>query len=106
MFPSKCQETYGLVVEESLAHGVPVVVSDQGALVERAATGGVVVTSLPLLGQVLHDLVEDRDRLARLRASVPRQLPTLADASARYREIYATALTMQRAPRPPFRAEP
>ena len=37
VFPSLCHETYGLVVEEALAHGVPVVVSSRGALPERAA---------------------------------------------------------------------
>ena len=106
VFPSKCQETYGLVVEEALAHGVPAVVSDQGALLERGASGGVVVTPLASLDQVLRDLVTDRDQLARLREAVPARLLTLADASVRYREIYANALTMRQPTNPPFEAGP
>ena len=88
VFPSKCQETYGLVVDEALAHGVPVLVSDQGALAERAGTGGVLVTSLALLAIALRTLVADRAALERLRASIPAELPTIALAAARYRAIY------------------
>lgn len=88
VFPSKCQETYGLVVDEALAHGVPVLVSDQGALAERAGTGGVLVTSLALLAITLRTLVADRAALERLRASIPAELPTIALAAARYRAIY------------------
>ena len=104
VFPSKCQETYGLVVEEALGHGVPAVVSDQGALAERGSSGGVVVTPLAALGEVLRELVTDRDQLARLRDAVPARLLTLADASDRYREIYANALTMRPSTNPPFEA--
>ncbi|MGE3175598.1 MAG: glycosyltransferase [Planctomycetota bacterium] len=91
VFPSKCQETYGLVVDEALARGVPAVVSDRGALHERGAGGGVEVTALPSLGRVVHDLVADRDRLARLRAAVPAALPTIAAAADRYLELYDDA---------------
>jgi glycosyltransferase involved in cell wall biosynthesis len=91
VFASKCQETYGLVVDEALARGVPVVVSDSGALAERAGTGGVVVTALPSLTAVVHDLARDRDRLQRLAAAVPKALPTIDDAAARYVELYRAA---------------
>lgn len=92
VFPSKCQETYGLVVDEALARGVPAIVSDNGALAERSATGGVVVTSLPRLAAVVHDLASDRDRLQRLAAAVPTTLPTVDAAAARYLELYDLAL--------------
>lgn len=92
VFPSKCQETYGLVVDEALAHGVPTVVSDLGALAERGATGGVVVSALPRLGSVLHDLAGDRRRLEALRAAVPTALPTIEQAAARFHELYRTTL--------------
>lgn len=43
--PSLCPESFGLVAAESMAHGVPVVVSNRGALPElvSASGGGVVV---------------------------------------------------------------
>jgi glycosyltransferase involved in cell wall biosynthesis len=96
VFPSKCQETYGLVVEEALAHGVPALVSDRGALSERAVLGGVVVSSLTDLRGSLHQICADRARLAKLRAAIPHQLPTIRTAAARYQEIYQQALAQYR----------
>lgn len=88
VFPSKCQETYGLVVDEALAHGVPTVVSDAGALRERAGTGGVVVTPIAQLASVLRQLVTSPDRLAALRDAIPASLPTIAASAARHLELY------------------
>ncbi len=89
VFPSKCQETYGLVVDEALAHGVPAVVSDQGALRERDGTGGVVVTPLSALASVLRELVTSPNRLAALRTAIPATLPTIAASADRHLELYA-----------------
>lgn len=88
VFPSKCQETYGLVVDEALAHGVPVVCSDFGALRERAGTGGVIVTPIAALADVLRGLVTSPARLAELRAAIPTSLPTIATSAARHLELY------------------
>src|SRR5262249_1658573 len=92
VFPSRCQETYGLVVDEALAHGVPALCSDGGALGERTATPGVVVAALPSLRAALHDLVSAPQALARLRAAIPGALPSAATAAARYQQLYARAL--------------
>jgi glycosyltransferase involved in cell wall biosynthesis len=89
VFPSKCQETYGLVVDEALAHGVPAVVSDAGALRERAGTGGVVVTPIGALANVLRELVGSPERLAALRARIPTELPTIAASARRHLELYS-----------------
>jgi glycosyltransferase involved in cell wall biosynthesis len=88
VFPSKCQETYGLVVDEALAHGVPVVCSDAGALAERRGRGGVVVTPLAGLSAALAELVGSPARLAALRAAIPADLPTIAASAARHLAIY------------------
>lgn len=88
VFPSKCQETYGLVVDEALAHGVPVVVSDQGALIERAALPGVIATPLAQLRAVLHDLGRSPGPLAALRARVPASMPTIAASAAFHFDLY------------------
>ena len=88
VFPSKCQETYGLVVDEALAHRVPVVVSNFGALAERNTTGVVVVTALKDLTAVLHELVASPERLATLRAAIPQQLPTIQASARRHLDLY------------------
>jgi glycosyltransferase involved in cell wall biosynthesis len=88
VFPSKCQETYGLVVDEALAHGVPVVCSDAGAFAERAGTGGVIVTPIAQLADVLRGLVTSPARLAELRAAIPTTLPTIAASAERHLELY------------------
>lgn len=91
VFPSKCQETYGLVVDEALARSVPCVVSDRGALVERARHGGVVVTPIEGLGQVLRQLAGDPQAIPGLRASVPPDLGSIDAAARRYVELYEQA---------------
>lgn len=88
VFPSKCQETYGLVVDEALARGVPVVVSDRGAFAERATAPGVVVAGLSRLAAALHDLAASPDRLERLAAAVPRELPTIAHSARAHLDHY------------------
>lgn len=88
VFPSLCQETYGLVVDEALAHGLPTVLSDRGAFAERATAPGVVVTPLDRLADVLHELVTCPARLQALRAAIPASLPTIATAAARHLELY------------------
>lgn len=88
VFPSKCQETYGLVVDEALAHGVPVVCSDAGALRERSASLGVLVTPIERLGLVLRDLLGSERSLAALRRQIPAKLPTIGDSADRHLELY------------------
>lgn len=88
VFPSKCQETYGLVVDEALAHGVPVVCSDRGALGERRHAPGVCVTPLEALPETLADLIGSPQRLAALRAAIPAELPTIASSADRHLALY------------------
>lgn len=89
VFPTKCQETYGLVIDEALAHGVPAVVSDQGAFAERRGHGGVVVTPIAQLAKVLRELVGSPERITALRAAIPSTLPTIATSAARHLELYS-----------------
>jgi glycosyltransferase involved in cell wall biosynthesis len=88
VFPSKCQETYGLVVDEALVHGVPVVLSDSGAFAERRGMPGVVVTPLADLAATLRELVASPERLAALRAAMPATLPTIDASARRHLELY------------------
>jgi glycosyltransferase involved in cell wall biosynthesis len=45
VFPSTCIETYGLVIDECFELGLPCIVSDLGALPERAGAAGLVATA-------------------------------------------------------------
>ena len=93
VFPSLCAETYGLVVEEALARGVPVVVSALGALSERIGGAGVVVPAGEVrpLRAAIQRLVQQPAAYAQLVAAIPAEFPTIATAAARYREFYARA---------------
>jgi glycosyltransferase involved in cell wall biosynthesis len=100
VFPSLCAESYGLVVDEALARGVPVVVSDRGALPERVGEAGLVVdvgTPEPLERALAGLLAVDGERLAALRASVPATWPTIRDAARVYRSLYRPDPTPARA---------
>ena len=70
VFPSQAMETYGLVVDEALRMGLPVVVSDRGALSERIGTRGLVARagSVDALADVLRGILEDPGELMKLRA--------------------------------------
>ncbi len=109
VFPSLAYEGYGLVVEEALALGLPVWVSDRGALPEvlaRAAQFG----SLP--GGVLpaqdarawrdtfRELVADPDKLQDAAARVPARVRTATDATRDLLEIFRPLLPHLSAPRP------
>jgi len=93
VFPSLCEESYGLVVEEALARGVPVVVSDLGALGERVRGGGVVTRAgdADALRSALRELLDHPERYRDLRRGVPREFPTIEDAARRYVELYRSA---------------
>ncbi|MCC6673217.1 MAG: glycosyltransferase [Planctomycetes bacterium] len=92
VFPSLCQETYGLVVDEALAYGVPVVVSDRGALKERIGAAGVAVDpSGPALAETVRRLVTDRGAWQRLRGAIPASFAGIDEAAACYRAMYARA---------------
>jgi O-antigen biosynthesis protein len=88
VFPSLCQESYGLVVDEALAHGVPAVLSEGGAFRERRGQPGVVVTPVDRLAATLHELVASPARLAAQRDVIPATLPTIAASAVRHLELY------------------
>lgn len=93
VFPSLCEETYGLVVEEALARGVPVLVSDRGALRERIGEAGLVVAvdDPAPLAALLRGFAAEPSRLTDLRAKLPRHFATMSTAADRYRALYARA---------------
>lgn len=90
VFPSQCQETYGLVVDEAIARGVPVIASALGALGERVGAAGVVCQpSVAELATHLRALAADPARLADLASRCGGQALGIHDAARRYRALYA-----------------
>ena len=92
--PSRAGESYGLVLDEALALGLPVWVSDRGALHERVADAGRVLPAEKpeAWANALRDLLENPSLHARERARVPAALPTAADAARRLEALYRTLL--------------
>jgi glycosyltransferase involved in cell wall biosynthesis len=100
-FPSRAAESYGLVVEEALALGLPTWVSDRGALAEvleraggpGAAPGGVLPAQRPeAWAAELRALVEFPSRLQDSRARIPGSIRSAADAVDELLELYSGAL--------------
>jgi glycosyltransferase involved in cell wall biosynthesis len=94
VFPSLCRETYGLVVDEALHHGAPVIVSDIGALQERVAGGGglaVPAGNVEMLSNAIRGVVEERDAYHLMRSMVPTEFRTVTETAGRYRHIYSLA---------------
>lgn len=82
VFPSRVAESYGLVVDEALSAGLPVLVSDRGALAERVGKAGRVLAAEDpdAWHAVIEWLAEDAGALASLRAAVPHLTRTIEDA--------------------------
>lgn len=108
-FPSRAQESYGLVVEEALALGLPVWVSDRGALSEVLADaagrgplpGGVLPAEDPAAWtRELQRLVDLPGRLHDARALVPSAPRTVESAVEQQLRIYAEVLQNHPVPGP------
>ena len=102
VFPSLCNESYGLVVDEALHRGTPVIVSDRGALPERIAGGGglaVPAGDTAALATAIRGLVDDREAYHLLRLSIPTEFPTVSDAVNNYRHAYSKAWASARVAR-------
>ncbi len=92
--PSAGLESYGIVVDEAMAHGVPVIASRIGALVERFdETCGAFFQAGDAAGlrEVVRRLVARPETIARWRLAMP-PVRTMGDASRRIEEIYAGLL--------------
>lgn len=94
LVPSVGLESYGLVVDEAMAHGVPVVASRLGALPERFDEGcGAFFPAgdAGALRAVLERLAARPETIVEWRRALPR-VRTLEDAARRIEEIYAEVL--------------
>jgi len=103
-FPSLAAESYGLVVDEALALGLPALVSDAGALPERLASaghGGRFPGRVLPAGEIgawtacLRGLVEDERLLQDARAVLPDWLPTAAHTARELEHRYTALLAVE-----------
>ncbi len=97
-FPSLAAESYGLVVDEALALGLPVLVSDRGALPERiGGRGRVLPAGDPRAWRAaLLELAADRASLARLAAGRAADLSGPGRTAERLEALYAALASRAR----------
>jgi glycosyltransferase involved in cell wall biosynthesis len=92
-FPSFARESYSLVVDEALRLGLPVLVSDRGALSERIGARGMVLPAgdEQAWGAAIARLASDRAEVGRMRAAPHRPLVSPDEHSERLLALYAEA---------------
>ncbi|MFH1998635.1 MAG: PIG-L family deacetylase [Planctomycetota bacterium] len=100
VFPSLARESYSMVLDEAVASGLPVVVSDAGALPERVGAGGIIVKAgdVSALARVLVELEQDRSRLETLSGAIQKQAWTLKDNHRELEAIYREVVREGAAP--------
>ncbi len=93
VFPSLAIESYGLVVDEALRLGLPVIVGDRGALDERIGSRGVIVPSGSVegLADVLRAILADPGILAALQGGEAAPLPSIESMALAHVAIYERA---------------
>ena len=86
-------EGFGMVVTEALAHGLPVIASDAGALAETLPPGAglsVPAGSVPALQAALERVLVDHDlrrQLAKAARATAQSLPTWEQQAARFHQL-------------------
>jgi glycosyltransferase involved in cell wall biosynthesis len=93
VLPSVCFETFGFVLDEAHELGLPAIVTQIGALPERAGASALVVPpgDAAALAQAMMQLATDPALLSRLRAAIPPRAPTPQQHVAALLEIYTRA---------------
>jgi glycosyltransferase involved in cell wall biosynthesis len=89
-YPSRASESYGLVVDEALALGLPCLVADSGALPERIGGAGLVLPAGDPAAwtKALLSLLLDPNLIARWRAALPPSPPSARDAARLLDALY------------------
>jgi glycosyltransferase involved in cell wall biosynthesis len=100
VFPSLYLETHGFVVDEAMALGLPVLVTDRGAPQERVGARGRVlpVGDAAALAQALAGLQAEPAQLLALRAAVPPAAPALGAHAAELAALAAPAVASGQQP--------
>jgi GT2 family glycosyltransferase/glycosyltransferase involved in cell wall biosynthesis len=93
VFPALAPESFSFTLDEALQLGLPVIVTDRGALAERAGIAGLVVPAgdPDALATAIGRLLEEPGLLAQLRAASGRAPIPLESHLARLDALYAAA---------------
>ncbi len=87
---SCCHESYGLILDEALLLGLPVLASDLPAYREHGAEGSCAWFA-PGDARALAELLDDGARLSALAVPQPPRLQSAADAAAQLQDLYERA---------------
>jgi glycosyltransferase involved in cell wall biosynthesis len=92
--PSRVHESYGLVLDEALALGIPTWVSERGAPRERLGGAGQVLPAEDPAAwtAAFAALLREPARLAAQRAALPERIPAARDAALELEACYARLL--------------
>ncbi len=90
VFPSLCEETHSIVLDEALLSGLPVIVSDRGAMASRVGDRGIVVpaNNVAALSRALDKMVDDKTRGAYAKGACGEVVNT-AEYAAMVEEVYS-----------------
>jgi glycosyltransferase involved in cell wall biosynthesis len=99
VLPSLARESYGLVVDEALRLGLPVIVSDRGALAERIGGRGLAVVAgdVDALAGAISRFADDAAAVASYRAAPLPDLLTPEDHAQSLLVVYRRASDLPRA---------
>lgn len=100
-FPSRAPESYGLVLDEVLALGLPAWVSDRGALSERVGSAGCILPAeKPAAWEdAVRQLLHNPAILQEQRRALPGRMPTAQDAAQTLHQLYQSILARRPLPR-------
>ncbi|MCZ7625575.1 MAG: glycosyltransferase [Candidatus Methylomirabilis sp.] len=73
VFPSLAHESFGLVLDEAFRAGLPVIVSDRGALAERAGSAGLIFSAGDTAGLAarIQEILDRPELLGVMRSAIP-----------------------------------
>ena len=104
VFPSRCIETHGTVLDECFELGLPCIVSELGALAERAGAAArrVPAGDAQALAAAMGEILEDPGLWRSLQEAVPpSSSPSPEEHAARLLEIYEAAIGAGTEPQAP-----
>jgi glycosyltransferase involved in cell wall biosynthesis len=103
VFPSLAHESFGFVLDEAFRAGLPVIVSDRGALAERAGFAGLIFSAGDAAGLSarIQEVLDQPELLGVLRSAIPISPSPAMEAHVDALErLYQEAVTSSRAPDP------
>ena len=98
IFPSRAEETFGLVVAEARSLGFPVLVSDRGALSERVGNAGATIPAEnpAALAERLRELLEEGEPLDAWSEAAQEDMMTPQEHAERMAVFYGDAMAFTR----------